>query len=491
MKQNENIESLFHRHFSEEGHQPSDWNTPSDELWEAAKIHFPKKKKKRRFIWLFFFPLGMGLIYAFMSFPFGTKEEATVIHQPLNISDELKFPESARQIEATSIHAMPVAEEVETKDSDHINESHAAATKQIISNTDEQARHQITTYNGPQSDMMPASVVPSAPNEINSKEPIQLSSDRKPIGILNTLEETRPIVSQTSSQSTSSVLISGTSEVAAKAPANSIGKVDLLSLSEFDIAPMSWKYDRLIPKRKEPRHKFWEVGMSYAPLIFNPASAANDDGGISANETFRLTTKYTNLNGIVRRQFHPRWSVASGIYYSSLQVNFRFTAIDTYKPSGTFKVQLDENVRVGALDLDGDRTDISLSYRPDAGLQEGDELLLEGFIPIDFKAWQLPLTVQYQIPGRRINWVFRSMAALDVFKASVDYLDLAVYKGATLVTDPPEYKPVSALGAGFSFYLGGGLEYKFSDRWRLAATSNIDLMQLIFSRHEIGLYYRL
>jgi len=49
------------------------WNVPSDDLWNAAKIHFPKKEKKNR--WYFWLPillllfgsLGTGYYFGKMS----------------------------------------------------------------------------------------------------------------------------------------------------------------------------------------------------------------------------------------------------------------------------------------------------------------------------------------------------------------------------------------------------------------------------------------
>ncbi len=61
MKERNDIYDFFRKKLIDEPTVESDWNVPSEDIYMAAKKHFPKKKKRR----YFFFLISLGMITAF------------------------------------------------------------------------------------------------------------------------------------------------------------------------------------------------------------------------------------------------------------------------------------------------------------------------------------------------------------------------------------------------------------------------------------------
>lgn len=511
MKPNDNIEDFFQRRLAQDAISPSDWNTPSDDLWEAAKAQFPEKKKKRRIAWWWFFPVALGLVFLITQLPLNrTSETVASADQAINNSS---INQSKNETEKTDEKSTIIPEEpkftapASTTRSQHKTE----IPKNKINQTDRQSTYQSLPV---EQDPVPLAAASSQHySEISKERTAQTTLDfsnkieenkkssthQSPTAMQAQLREAE--ASNASPTDVDKVKDEHAAQMVSAKNENAISSLverrqynyqalSSLMLSEFPLETPKLAYDGLVVEKKKAKLKYWEVGLSHSQFDVNPAQAANDDGGISSNETYRLFTRYTNVNAIVRRHFHPRWSIASGLYYSGLQINFRFTAIGPYEPQDAFKVRLDENLQVGSLSLNGDNTEVFLPFKSDADLNYGDELLLEGLIPIKLKALQIPARVQYDIPWRRWNVALRGAATLDIFKMNIDYLEMAIYNGTTLVTDPVEYNAISSVDVGVSFYAGGGLEYRLSDRWQLSLATNIDLLDTVFTRHELGLYYR-
>jgi len=86
-----------------ENHTPAEdgWNIPSDDLWNKAKPHFPKKKKKKRwpFAMLIFGTLllsGVGLYIANNSFRY-QKMETTNSAAKLEGTTEKQLPTTTNE----------------------------------------------------------------------------------------------------------------------------------------------------------------------------------------------------------------------------------------------------------------------------------------------------------------------------------------------------------------------------------------------------------
>ena len=62
MKSDDNIEKFFEKRINDSAGVEEDWNVPSDDIWDQAKIHFPKKKKRRPFIYFLFGAGSMSLL---------------------------------------------------------------------------------------------------------------------------------------------------------------------------------------------------------------------------------------------------------------------------------------------------------------------------------------------------------------------------------------------------------------------------------------------
>ena len=60
MKERNDIDQFFKQRLDTSSTEETEWNVPGEDIWEAANIHFPKKKN-RRFPFMFII-LGLGLI---------------------------------------------------------------------------------------------------------------------------------------------------------------------------------------------------------------------------------------------------------------------------------------------------------------------------------------------------------------------------------------------------------------------------------------------
>jgi len=467
MTPEDNLERFFKNRLEADSKLPEEeWSIPSDDLWEAAKVHFPKKKKKDRAI---FFWLGLGLCGLIMGvgfFSFLTQKVPSKIVQlptnnraiPKQIQEEKNTNQSVvvtnlekdksaikKEMLATPTNTLPV------------NKRSVKQNKSVLktNRNSNEKEWRVPTFKP----------VKEIVSKVNTPIPINKTQVRESV--------VKPILA-----TKNAVLAKLKSPIA---------------LLEIGKRPL--KLEVALPAIIEPVKlplKKWEVGLSYAPFIIIQESIIN--GGIeSPFEKVTIGITHQNVNFSIRRYIHPRFSVSSGLYLSKGKFDIAVCDTRIYEDNSparlgyflrqsnpTNQIQLEE---IG-LDIDA-----SVEYVADANLNSGDVLTIEGGVPFNIKFVQMPLLLNVHFGKRKIKGLVHTGISVDYQQVKANDLRLDIFKGADLISKPIVVEPLNEQTLKVRWQAGLGLRYAIKDFLQVGSGLNINITDPILSRYDFGVYY--
>lgn len=100
MNQQDNIDKFFQKRLRDDVPANADWNMPSDDLWDQAKVHFPKEKNKRRIIpWFWVGGISFIAIALIAYLNFGKKTDDLNQHKPTIVLEENNIKSEENNLE--------------------------------------------------------------------------------------------------------------------------------------------------------------------------------------------------------------------------------------------------------------------------------------------------------------------------------------------------------------------------------------------------------
>lgn len=490
MKSEDKIKEFFKKRLQEVSAAEDAWNIPSDDVWNKAKEHFPKKKDKRRPFFLLFFGLSALLIISILVFTIYQEKPSTGRQK-----NELAI--------VTQTDNTPGAPISKATDSEGFNPTATIEAKVPLAPNN----HQTVINND-----LNATAKPSSNPIQRSMPDIDDTKLEGAVGTVANEAETSIDLEQYSHQSTNNTLddrtISG--QELGEIPDVRLEKVVTIKLDETQeqgeklitklptISTMVTGaqldelegFDLLKMKPGRKRYK-WEVGLSHSPFIFLPNGEFEEE--TPDQQLLNIGIRYLNFNIPISRQLSSKWSLSSGVSFSKLDVNMNFTAGEIYnqvETKGNLQKRYQSNTSAGSLSINDASSDVSIEFTPDANLMNGDSLVFKGAVPIKLGLIQVPLLLNYHFGKRKFEGLLHAGISIDYVNAAIKTTDLNVFKDGNLISEPIDFQPLQEAGLLGSIYFGAGTKYHINDQLNLGLSAKIDVTKLLLSRYELGVYYR-
>lgn len=464
-----------------ENYSPAEdgWNIPSDDIFNKAKVHFPKKKKKKRFLWLLFIPAL--ILFSGVGYYLGK-----------NSIDETTQISSSPEIASEKI-IDPHFSSTKNNSSKSENKTDLKNIKSEDQQPSQKTSTNLITKNNPTKTSIitqPTTLKSTETKQIITAAEIQNEVKVKPTNVLPSItkNENKLKLENTEIAAEDETINASTHSVE-KLPVPGIVEVSTAAaliptkypsiIENKNIAPSFQSPAIIIPKRQRlPKS---EIGLAFGETIFRLLEI---NGTIDEPDGtyLSLDLNYTNPNFYYTRWFAKKWSWTTGLRYSyfdlklDLSVFQEFTQndIDAYSSYGSFfGVKRNSGEPITGVEINpGDTINIQANIA-----QIGHEV-------------QLPLFVNFHLRKKRFEWRFTAGIALNILNMKVDQVFNNLYKDGNLISTP-EWEPQLGWHLYGSAHVGVSMRYHINNRFNLGLSPRIDLTNPIFSGMEVGIYYRL
>jgi len=470
MTPEDNLERFFKNRLKEDSKLPeAEWSIPSDDIWEAAKVHFPKKKKKDRIIFFWFYLVVFCLcvlvgVVSFLSHKENLTTAKVIIDNKIITEPKQDKYKATQEVVATEKINATIKKEVIRKPLNKQRERN---------NLNKQQAHSLKAKNIPKGNELMLT-------KLNAVGKTGLDRQLKTAIIKVEKEQVDIPVSLTK-------LIPSPKITVLNSLKNSIAFLDIPERSLNLKVPLP-----TITEPVKPPLKKWEVGLSYAPFILIQESIIND-GAESPFEEQSIGIKHQNINFSIRRYLHPRFSVSSGLYLSKGKLDLAFCDTRIHEESnpailGYFLRQSNPANKINLVDLGLDM-DASIEYVADANLNAGDSLTIKVGIPFNIKFVQMPLLLNAHFGKRKLKGILHTGISVDYQQTKANDLRVDIFKGADLISKPIVVEPLNEQSLKVRWQAGLGLRYAIKDFLQVGAGLHINITDPIFSRYDFGVYY--
>ncbi len=478
------IDDFFNRNLTDYRESENHWNVPDDTLWENAKIHFPKKEKKKRYLfWLFPGLLLVGMLLLILHGQHHPSANKNQYELAQSSSDGYKKSNSnSGPKRVNAIEQKTSLQDIETDVSfKHANQSVDTEKFQKVSN------EVIDSY----------SPINGSSTKVFVEDDVQ-NYTLKNVVTEKKISTASPSEAKTLSNATllkkQSIVGSGLDDnLQTKQNANleilSIASIDfnrklspLLNENTFNIGE-----DHLVKldRRLRPRT---EIGLSHHFLFVRLLDGV--DLAIEPEDEIIFQSDYVNINFNVRHWISPRWSVQTGMFASKIDAKGNFNV--------GFEATEDEieflaNTEFEQVLSNGFSTSdapLSVNVLEEGAIEVGDQIRLDGQIGIQLNALQLPIFVHHHWNKRRLEFFTGGGVTLEYLwgAQSAGQFNLQVNGEPLDVMIMQDEVPDQYFDA--SIYLEGGIRFRLTDHINLGWTLRVAAIQPIFSGLDVGVNYR-
>ncbi len=477
MTPEDKLEKYFKSVLEDKKLSEEEWAIPSEDLWESAKVHFPKKKKKDKAI-LFWWGLGACCFLAIGGL-------ATILFQNISLPqeqligdnhfekelsiDRKEFKQAKAKINPNNITISKEVAIEKTKIEEGISP--------FIKNLDSIEKLENEPYNKDQ-------------QKLNKNNPIIFES----IAAKKRKRDNRLEAAQ--------YRIEKEQIEIPKRPRSKQGllkSIPVLSrltkpIAILEIAERPMELQATLPVLTtpvQPTRNKWEIGLSYSPFVLIQESILNK-GSESNVQDVSIGVRHQNINTSIRRFIHPRFSISSGLYLSKGSIDLAFCDTITYgqNKSISFRSFLKESDAVNEITSDsGIELDNVIEYLADANLSAGDELSIKGNIPFKLKFVQIPILFNTHFGKGKFKGIIHAGFSVDYQQLQANELTLEVFKANELISKPIMTKPLNEHTFHLRWQAGVGLRYAIKDFLQVGSAIHINVSEPILSRYDFGVYY--
>ena len=501
MNPEDNIKNFFQRRLKDVDPQAADWNTPSDDIWNKAKVDFPKENKSRKA--LFFWCFGIvalitvsALLYTQIDNIDTPKIAQTNSSLYENEAQEItkiksaKLNEPAAQDESLSISSLSnQTVENNTNLSDIKQQTSSLLNSKTNVNQSTTPNLKITNIatrkTGSKNlidDNNSFTNTTQGENEVNTNQERLTGGKLQNLTILD--QESR---NQNTVNSNSKISVQATENKTALLNIERIVSTSpgLLSYDPEDI----FMDDHIVSVFQQ--NKKWEFGLSTSPILLPLERLINAD--TTNSEIRNLNLKYISLNLPVTRILNEKWSLSSGLYYKRGSISAQILSDETldFSNSDDVSVMFNEDASLARISLQDETQEIDINFKLDSEIRDGDLVTLNGRSKLDFNIIQLPLLANYHIRKNRFEYIFSLGGSLDFINLELSEFELLLSKENRVITEPINFRPMSENVIEYSIYGGLGVKYHFNNTMNLSYGIRTDITGIIFTTHELGIHYRI
>lgn len=495
-----NIGNFFRKRLIETNAVEQEWNIPSDDIWMAAKPHFPQEKPRRRPFIIFLFLGALIISSVVMFYPklksINKKESqkgyivnnTDSYNTPTEKSSQLKIPEKS----TVAIHNKLSIDANKVGRTKKLNKNTPEKNTKAVSSFKETKTNKqtnITNQNSLQKQNTPDELAvnekelatkfnllkkdPTDNNETNNSEQSIIKYDRPGNQIttdkIGTLKINRRVILNLLTL-----------------PFNEIAKLPKTSTSLLTQTP------GLIEIQKNQRKNRWEVGLALSQFNKKPEWIIKEL--LDEDDMYTLQSKQIGFNVSVSKLVSDRFSFTTGIIFS--QMNFDLTIMDTQifgeeVTIDILKKRIQDFVTLGNLSVNGNGRDINVIFLDENDLSKGDILNLKAEFPIRAQLYQLPFIINYRLIKQKWEWIASAGISIDLANVHLNNVKVDVLKDGISTIKPVEVDPISDISLAGSLYVGAGIKYELRPTLSLGLLSRIDITDLRLSKYDIGIYYKL
>ncbi len=515
MKKKDKIEDLFRKKIGENS-SSDDWSNPPDLAWSKAQQiindEIAAKKRKRRFFILPFIILGLALPLYFLISPSSSKiqipkEEVqseldtnmAIANEPQSSmpkSNELvSYNELGNEtVSSLNLDHEAVSQKQSTIDNDFSAASHSSREEKVVLSSKKRNNKEVGTEQG------------SINHQRESQSENALALD---INVRGNLNDEASRIQNTEEVNIQNIepALDGKEEVNRRHLHGRLS--DLIALdfkiegSDREILPPSYAFvtPAIEPMKRTLRH--YEFGLGYSFYPFNPfRTLEEEDFGEEIDELI-IGSSYFNTNVYFNAKFNRKWSLGTGAYFTHMGFDISYKTFSFFE-SGNIENSLDpylniENPSSGLgignraassvqnISIIGENAQIN--FFSDANLNEGDELKINGQIPVRMSITTIPLTIHRHWHFRNFEYQVFSGFSLNHLLITLREPPITIYSGDELVADDVLFQPEREFIILPNFILGGGIKYHIDGRWNISASYNLNPIAVSFSKVYLGLNY--
>lgn len=474
------LDDFFKGRLLDERPDEDGWNVPSDDLWEAAKPHFPKKKSKRRgFFWIF---SGAGiLVLALIATYMLSVDALTVVESPivssndkLNSTDKVILTEEITPIEQSITSSIP------------------NGAVNLTSSTEDNNTLKTNNIDNTQTQQIPASKSKSLNTGSNSDRTVITNQESSSVKTQSTasIDNTTSASNQTAlTKALTTALIQQTPETT-EADIEARPQLSIAALVNKSSSPLIATDENLslnqtikiLPKAAYPKY---ELGLSRLFLFANLLDGKNiaDEG----QKVIINVAHYRNVNINYNRWISRSWSITSGLYASDLKINLDLE-VDVNVETTDFVETV--NINSDQISSRGSNTDFKIELLDGYTITDNELLNLKGNVDLSIAALQVPIFITKHWYPR--NWEF----SLGI-GPTVEYIwnkqavnSMVLFRDDVQITKPISEDETIDSAFEYSIYSQFGIKYKLTKHINAAFHTRISISDPIFSGVDFGLNYR-
>jgi len=515
------MDDFFKKRLDDQTPAEDGWNIPSDDLWNNAKDHFPKKEKKKRWFWI---PIFLGLFFSTtVGFYFGrnslinstistditqTDIQTTPVienKKEISINEDIDTPKE--NIKANSDKSSnEVAQQPNIKASKNIQNlkkevivSKIPEKKQIFQKPNEApivnlTVEQLTQIQKNNPTPQKESVNQTLQQKTFSKVEILSKKDNLEILVTeNQYPENESTIAKDLNEAPTEAIIEEAVAVPKFINAERIALLtNFVNSSKIaDNVSINDLSKKIIPKAKRIHDPNQEIGISHSENLLRLLEIIGGQDP-ETGEKMLVDLKAFNVNLHYTKWLKKKWSLSTGFYVSDfdLKMDVSFFTEATQEDIDQY-IQRDANdkfeYRLVSSLPNQDNSKIKLL--PGKEIMVGDSINIQAQIHQKGKSYQIPLHLNHHVYKNRFEWIFGVGLAIDFISIDINEFDIGLYKEGNLINEPL----LPSTGKNFIIpylYLKTSLRYHINRRLNIGLSSNLNFPNIPLSNLETGLYYR-
>ncbi len=491
-------------------YQPAadEWNIPSEELWNNAKPHFPKPKKKRgTLILLLLLTIVIPSTY-FLLEGFSIKRD-TAINYDSNSSDQHNST-----IDDLPINKNKYNNSLKNRSAspsikiDDYNSN--AISKEIIKESSPIAQHN--------------NIISWDKSNYDNKAKLLSSNNTSSFAIepkTNTTFKTKSNNTSNDHDSHNDIIHSTKVKVNAKKIANPkqyinpivspnnhsnrtintiayVNQLDLLLLASEDLErPLSFRQNltsTLLPSVSKTGNHEVGIGSTLHLLTLIGEVKNGDNDEWPDEEIFFKSSRNKNINLHYQYALSRKWYISSGLYYHHINFNlygFTYDVLTQSTLDDFISTNLNDQLNANLTDP-RQSNDQKIELISGQSVSTGDTLKFGLDVSLSLNTLQIPLVINRKW-GIKQTEVFIGIGGSVNFESwKQNSADVQLFKDNILITkpysegaEPPNRKTT------FEFIFQTGIDYKITDNLKIGLAGRIFLPGLIPTGLEARLMYRL
>lgn len=505
------IDDFFNKRLDTEASSNEGWNMPSDDLWNAAKPHFPKEQKRKSFLW-FWLSLGILVISGVAVLHYSEAGDDSIYSEGLNDSninkeitnDFLVFKE-IEEIKEGSINEGDIIElnTIDVNENQYSNEVEQATEaneRKFKSNKADKHKNETSnrsiaisvTEEVVRNDKIKSQGIDTQSIDINRGKKISLIAVLKEKIDVNASNDI--VVSSKSENKLIDQVNTEVSDSASRTTENRIVVDEVRLLEKRNNSSVVANGSQPLPNKTypfmDPKVIVWprkEVGISSQLFFMNLLNGVDLDDTSDGRVVFN--GKYRNLNFKYSKWIGRKWSLTTGLHLSSLSVNLDIDTNIEYDEDEFEEIietqygeAINENYTAGS--------ENNFILKSGVELVNGDVLRFDGNVNLGLKVIQIPILLNYHWYNRKFEFYTGIGFTFEALWASEEDVEFELFDDGVLISEPVVQSSGVENYLDYSIYTKLGTKYNINRNLNLDVALSIPVTQIIFSGVEVGLHYR-